>query len=154
MYPLPFVVLLMDCPASLDLAAYFNSAAGTLIGVNFPLGTPWALGKVDRAGKWRRFDPSTGNNRSGRKAEFSGLPRLSHLGLLAPMGENVTNPSRDYYVVTRSYGDPPIWMWEIQRRSRPLGVRIYGDGFGLEAVAKVLGEKALRQFSEGLAKEQ
>jgi hypothetical protein len=36
MYPLPFVVLLMDCPASLDLAAYFNSAAGTLIGVNFP----------------------------------------------------------------------------------------------------------------------
>ena len=35
MYPLPFVVLLMDCPASLDLAAYFNSAAGTLIGVVF-----------------------------------------------------------------------------------------------------------------------
>jgi hypothetical protein len=48
MYPPPFVVLLMDCPASLDLAAYFNSAADTLIGVNFPLGTPWALGKVDR----------------------------------------------------------------------------------------------------------
>ena len=43
MYPPPFVVLLMDCPASLDLAAYFNSTADTLIGVNFPLGTPWAL---------------------------------------------------------------------------------------------------------------
>jgi hypothetical protein len=70
MYPLPFVVLLMDCPVSLDLAAYFNSAADTLIGVNFPLGTPWALGKVDRAGKWRRFGPSTGNHRSGRQAEF------------------------------------------------------------------------------------
>jgi hypothetical protein len=69
------------------------------------------------------------------------------------MGENVTNPSRDYYVVTRRYGDPPTWMWEIQRRSRPLGVRIYGDGFGSEAVAKVLGEKALRQFLEALAKE-
>jgi hypothetical protein len=153
MYPLPFVVLLIDCPASLDLAAYFNSAAGTLIGVIFPLGTPWALG-IDRAGKWRRFDPSTGNHRRGRKADFSGLPRSSHLGLRAPVGENVANPSCDYYVVTRSYEDPPIWMWEIRRRSRPLGVGIYGDGFGLEAVAKFLGEKALRQFLEGLAKEQ
>ena len=57
-------------------------------------------------------------------------------------------------MVARSYGGPPIWMWEIHRRSRPLEVRIYGDGFGLEAVAKVLGEKALRQFLEGLAKEQ
>jgi hypothetical protein len=45
-------------------------------------------------------------------------------------------------------------MWEIQRRSRPLEVRNYGDGFGLEGVAKVLGEKALRQFLESLAKDQ
>jgi hypothetical protein len=45
-------------------------------------------------------------------------------------------------------------MSEIQRRSRPLGVRIYGDGFGLEAVAKVLGDKALRQFLEGLAEQE
>jgi hypothetical protein len=75
-------------------------------------------------------------------------------GLLAPMGEKVINPSRDYYVVTKSHGDPPTWMWEIQRRSRPLGIKIYGDGFGSEAVAKVLGEKALRKFLEGLAKEE
>jgi hypothetical protein len=70
------------------------------------------------------------------------------------MGKKVTNPSRDYYVVTKSYGDPPAWMWEIQRRSRPLGIKIYSDGFGSEAVAKVLGEKSLRQFLEDLAKEQ
>jgi hypothetical protein len=63
MYPLPFVVLLMDCPVSFDLAAYFNSAAGALLGVNFPLGTPWALGKVDRAGKWRRCVGSIGQKR-------------------------------------------------------------------------------------------
>jgi hypothetical protein len=67
------------------------------------------------------------------------------------MGEKVVNPSRDYFVVTKCHGQPPAWMWEIQRRSRPLGVKIYGDGFGSEAVAKVLGEKALRQFLEGLA---
>jgi hypothetical protein len=76
------------------------------------------------------------------------------LGLLAPMAENGIKPSRDYYVVTKRQGDPPTWLWEIQRRSRPLGVKIYGDGFGSEAVAKVLGEKALRQFLEGLAHEQ
>ena len=86
-------------------------------------------------------------------AESSGLPGLSYLGLLAPMGEKVTNPSRDYYVITKSHGDPLTWMWEIQRHSRPLGVKIYGDGFGSEAVAKVLGEKALRQFLERLAQE-
>jgi hypothetical protein len=68
------------------------------------------------------------------------------------MGEKVTNPSRDYYVITKPHGDPPTWMWEIQRRSRPLGVKIYG--FGSEAVAKVLREKALRQFLEGLAQEE
>jgi hypothetical protein len=55
-------------------------------------------------------------------------------GLLAPMGKNVINPSRDYYVVTKAHGHPPAWTWEIQRRSRPLGVRIYGDGFGSETV--------------------
>jgi hypothetical protein len=70
------------------------------------------------------------------------------------MGKNVINPSRDYYVVTKAHGRPPAWTWEIQRRSRPLGVRMYGDGFGSETVAKVLGEKALRQFLEGLANEE
>jgi hypothetical protein len=106
MYPLPFVVLLMDCPASLDLAAYFNSAAGTLMGVIFPLGTRGHLAKSTAPGKWRRFDPSIGNHRSGRKAEFSVLPRSSHLGLRAPMGENVGNPSREYYVVWRCLALP------------------------------------------------
>ena len=69
------------------------------------------------------------------------------------MGKKVINPSRDYYVVTKAHGNPPAWMWEIQRRSGPLGIRIYSDGFESEAVAKVLGEKALRQFLEDLAKE-
>ena len=44
-------------------------------------------------------------------------------------------------------------MWEIQRRSRSLGIKLYGDGFESETVAKVLGEKALRQFLENLAEE-
>jgi hypothetical protein len=85
-------------------------------------------------------------------AEFSGLPALPPLGLLAPMG--VINPSRDYYVVTKCHGRPPAWMWEIQRRSRPLGVKIYGHGLPSKAVAKVLGEKALRQFLNDLANEE
>src|SRR5580704_8832127 len=44
--------ILMSCPdwTQPQYPAYFGSAADTLIGVNFPLGTPWALGKVDRVG--------------------------------------------------------------------------------------------------------
>jgi hypothetical protein len=45
-------------------------------------------------------------------------------------------------------------MWEIQRRSPPLGVRLYGDGFKSESAAKLAGEKALREFLDGLAQQQ
>jgi hypothetical protein len=45
-------------------------------------------------------------------------------------------------------------MWEIRRRSKPLGVRLYGDGFKSEAAAKLAGEKALREFLDGLVQQQ
>jgi hypothetical protein len=53
----------------------------------------------------------------------------------------------DYYVSVRSQGRPPKWRWEIQRRSKPLGVVICGDGFSSEFAAKLAGEKALRETS-------
>jgi len=46
------------------------------------------------------------------------------------------------------------WSWEIQRRSKPLGVRLDGDGFKSEFAAKLAGEKALRDFLDGLAQEE
>lgn len=45
-------------------------------------------------------------------------------------------------------------MWEIQRRSRPLGIRLYGSGFKTEFAAKLAGEKALSEFLDGLAAQQ
>jgi hypothetical protein len=41
----------------------------------------------------------------------------------------------------------------IQRRSRPMGVRVYGDGFPNEFAAKLAGEKALRELLDNLANE-
>jgi hypothetical protein len=62
--------------------------------------------------------------------------------------------SNDYFVSTRSEGRPPVWTWEIQRRSRPLGVRLYGGGFKSEFAAKLAGEKALSELRAGLAQQR
>jgi hypothetical protein len=46
------------------------------------------------------------------------------------------------------------WWWEIRRRSKPLGLKLYGDGFKSEPAAKLAGEKALRTVLDGLAQEK
>ena len=62
-------------------------------------------------------------------------------------------PRADQYsVVTRSHGRPPSWRWEIQRRPRELGIKLYGTDFKTEA--KLAGEKALVASLDGLAKEE
>src|ERR1700692_1912463 len=41
-----------------------------------------------------------------------------------------THPINDYYVVTSRRGEyPDRWSWEIRRKSRPLGIKMTGDGF-------------------------
>jgi hypothetical protein len=62
--------------------------------------------------------------------------------------------SEDFFVVVRRRRRLREWSWEIQRRSKPLGVRLNGDGFKSESVAKLAGEKALRQLLDGLAEEK
>ena len=59
-----------------------------------------------------------------------------------------------YFVVTRSHGRSPIWTWEIQRRPKPLGVKLSGTDFKTESAAKLLGEKALVAFLDDLTKEE
>ena len=46
---------------------------------------------------------------------------------------------------------PPSGRWDIERRSKPLGVLVYGEGFPSEFAAKLAGEKALRELLDGLA---
>lgn len=58
----------------------------------------------------------------------------------------------DYYVVLSRGSDPAVWQWEIHRRSRPLGVRLYGTGFVSKAGARLAGETALKTLLREMAK--
>jgi hypothetical protein len=62
--------------------------------------------------------------------------------------------SGDYFVVTRPHGRPPVWTWEIQRRPKPLGVKLSGGDFKTESAAKLAGEKALAELLARLADEE
>jgi hypothetical protein len=62
--------------------------------------------------------------------------------------------SEDFFVAVKRRRRLREWSWEIQRRSKPLGVRLDGDGFKSEFAAKLAGEKALRDLLDGLAPEE
>jgi hypothetical protein len=60
----------------------------------------------------------------------------------------------DYYLVTSRRGEhPERWSWEIRRKSKPLGIKLGGDGFQSESAAKFAGKRALDDFLSELAKE-
>ena len=61
----------------------------------------------------------------------------------------------DYYLVTSRRGEhPERWSWEIRRKSKPLGIKLSGDGFQSELAAKFAGKRALDDFLSELAKEE
>jgi hypothetical protein len=60
----------------------------------------------------------------------------------------------EYFVSITGVGKPPEWRWEIKRRPKPLGIKLYADGFKSENAAKLAGEKALREPLDGIAREQ
>jgi hypothetical protein len=62
----------------------------------------------------------------------------------------------DYYVFTSRQGEkhPERWSWEIRRKSKPLGVKLTGDGYQSEAAAQFAGRRALTELLAGLAKEE
>ena len=62
---------------------------------------------------------------------------------------------RDYYLVTvYLYGTPPVWGWEIRRRSTPLGVKFHDEGFKSATTAKAAGKAALHDFLARLSREK
>jgi hypothetical protein len=62
--------------------------------------------------------------------------------------------SRDYFVALKRHPRLPLWSWEIHRRSKPLGVKLFGDDFQSAAAAKVAGNKALEQLLERIIQEK
>jgi flavin reductase (DIM6/NTAB) family NADH-FMN oxidoreductase RutF len=65
------------------------------------------------------------------------------------------NPINDYYLVTSRRGQQPErWSWEILRKSKPLGIKMTGDGFQSEMAAQFAGKNALAEFLADLLKEE
>ena len=64
-------------------------------------------------------------------------------------------PINDYYVITsRRSQNPDRWGWEIHRNSKPLGIKMTGDGFQSEMTAQFTGKNALAKFLADLTKEE
>ncbi len=65
------------------------------------------------------------------------------------------HPINDYYVVTSRRGqNPDRWSWEILRKSKPLGIKMTGDGFQSDTAAQFAGKQALAEFLADLSKEE
>jgi hypothetical protein len=66
-----------------------------------------------------------------------------------------THPINDYYVTTyRQRESPDRWNWEIRRKSKPLGIKMIGDGFQSDTAARFAGKQALADFLFELLKEE
>jgi hypothetical protein len=67
----------------------------------------------------------------------------------------MTTRPNDYYVITSRRGEhPDRWGWEIHRKSKPLGIKMTGDGFQSDGAAQFAGKQALANFLSDLAKEE
>ena len=61
----------------------------------------------------------------------------------------------DYYVITSRCGEhPDRWSWEICRKSKPLGIKMTGDGYQSDSAARFAGKQALADFLAELSKEE
>jgi hypothetical protein len=63
-----------------------------------------------------------------------------------------THPTTDYHVITSRRGNR--WGWEILRKSKPLGIKMTGDGFQSEMAAQFAGKRALADFLADVLKEE
>jgi Protein of unknown function (DUF3622) len=67
----------------------------------------------------------------------------------------MTTGPDDYYVITSRRGErPDRWSWEIHRKSKPLGIKMTGDGFQSEPAAQFAGKQTLAEFLADLSKEE
>jgi hypothetical protein len=73
-------------------------------------------------------------------------------GLVCAMADH---PINDYDVITSRRGQLlERWSWEIRRKSKPLGIKMTGDGFQSDTAAQFAGKQALAEFLADLSKEE
>ncbi len=56
-----------------------------------------------------------------------------------------------YVVVSRNGSERGAWCWEIRRKRRPMGVRLWQGGFRSHRAALLAGKDALEDFLNSLA---
>jgi hypothetical protein len=62
------------------------------------------------------------------------------------------SPRRSFYVVVSREGNrQDAWYWEIRRKHRPMGVKLWQGGFRSHRAAHLAGKDALEDFLNGLA---
>jgi hypothetical protein len=57
------------------------------------------------------------------------------------------------YLVEISRDADGLWRWEIKRRSRSLGVKLYDSGFGTPSEAQLASERFLKDFLDVIGRE-
>jgi hypothetical protein len=60
------------------------------------------------------------------------------------------SPRRSFYVVV-SRIERDSWRWEIRRKRKPMGVRLWESGFRSYQAAQSAGRQALEDFLNGLS---
>lgn len=67
----------------------------------------------------------------------------------------MTSRSDDYHVITSRQGEnPERWSWELLRKSKPLGIKMSGDGYQSNSAAQFAGKLALADFLSELSEEE
>jgi hypothetical protein len=64
------------------------------------------------------------------------------------------SPRRSFFiVVSRAGSGENSWCWEIRRKRKPMGVRLWEGGFRSYTAAQLAGKQALEDFLNGLSME-
>jgi hypothetical protein len=82
------------------------------------------------------------------------LPARPNGAYSARLPENRPKASEVYSVVVKRPGRDSAWVWEILRKPKPLGVRLYAADFKSERAAKLAGEMALHALLTDLANKE
>ena len=61
------------------------------------------------------------------------------------------SPRRSFYVFVSRNVQGRAWYWEIRRKRRPMGVRLWEGGFRSHGAAELAGKRALEDFLNGLS---
>ena len=62
------------------------------------------------------------------------------------------SPRRSFYVSV-FWNDQDAWCWEIRRKRKPMGVRLWESAFRSYRAVELAGKRAMEDFLNGLSME-